>query len=240
MNRLIVQAASQYQAQGPRDASSATSSRSRWPPPSCARRCTRTRSSTSCSRKAEITDRKATRAELEADLESEEGHVHGPGCGHDHAARQAEGEEGRGRRRKAKAAAKAERRPVKPKPPPRARSRRRRPSPSRPSRVKDAAGRQGAAAKAGQGRSRSRRAKKAAGEEAGQEGLSERRDRLRGSEPRARRSARATGFRLDVIYPADDPHTAVLSRGGERVRLTTARTRRRCPTGCRRSSPNSC
>ena len=35
--------------------------------------------------KAEITDRKATRAELEADLESEEGHVHGPGCGHDHA-----------------------------------------------------------------------------------------------------------------------------------------------------------
>jgi len=33
--------------------------------------------------KAEITDRKATRLELEADLESEEGHVHGPGCGHD-------------------------------------------------------------------------------------------------------------------------------------------------------------
>jgi trigger factor len=35
--------------------------------------------------KAEITDRSATRAELEADLESEEGHVHGPDCGHDHA-----------------------------------------------------------------------------------------------------------------------------------------------------------
>jgi trigger factor len=34
--------------------------------------------------KAKINDRKATRAELEADLESEEGHVHGPGCGHDH------------------------------------------------------------------------------------------------------------------------------------------------------------
>jgi len=33
--------------------------------------------------KAEVTDRKASRAELEADLESEEGHVHGPGCGHD-------------------------------------------------------------------------------------------------------------------------------------------------------------
>jgi trigger factor len=35
--------------------------------------------------KAEITDRTSTRAQLEADLESEEGHVHGPGCGHDHA-----------------------------------------------------------------------------------------------------------------------------------------------------------
>jgi trigger factor len=35
--------------------------------------------------KAAVTDRTATRAELEADLESEEGHVHGPGCGHDHA-----------------------------------------------------------------------------------------------------------------------------------------------------------
>jgi trigger factor len=34
---------------------------------------------------AKVTERKATRAELEADLESEEGHVHGPGCGHDHA-----------------------------------------------------------------------------------------------------------------------------------------------------------
>jgi len=33
--------------------------------------------------KAEISDRKGTRAQLEADLESEEGHVHGPGCGHD-------------------------------------------------------------------------------------------------------------------------------------------------------------
>jgi trigger factor len=36
--------------------------------------------------KADISDRKATREQLEADLESEEGHVHGPGCGHDHAA----------------------------------------------------------------------------------------------------------------------------------------------------------
>ena len=35
--------------------------------------------------RAEISERKATRDELEADLESEEGHVHGPNCGHDHA-----------------------------------------------------------------------------------------------------------------------------------------------------------
>ncbi len=35
--------------------------------------------------KAEITDREATRAEIEAEIESEEdGHVHGPDCGHDH------------------------------------------------------------------------------------------------------------------------------------------------------------
>jgi trigger factor len=34
--------------------------------------------------KAEISDLTVTRAVLEADLESEEGHVHGPGCGHDH------------------------------------------------------------------------------------------------------------------------------------------------------------
>ena len=32
---------------------------------------------------AKISERPSTRAELEADLESEEGHVHGPGCGHD-------------------------------------------------------------------------------------------------------------------------------------------------------------
>lgn len=37
--------------------------------------------------RARISDRTATRAELEADLESEEGHVHGPGCGHDHGAK---------------------------------------------------------------------------------------------------------------------------------------------------------
>ena len=32
---------------------------------------------------------------------------------------------------------------------------------------------------------------------------------------------RADGFRLDVIYPADDPHSAILSRDGNLVRLTT-------------------
>jgi trigger factor len=35
--------------------------------------------------KAEITDRTTTKAELEALIETEEGHVHGPDCGHDHA-----------------------------------------------------------------------------------------------------------------------------------------------------------
>jgi trigger factor len=34
--------------------------------------------------KAEVSERSVSRAELEADLESEEMHVHGPGCGHDH------------------------------------------------------------------------------------------------------------------------------------------------------------
>jgi len=33
---------------------------------------------------ADITEREASRADLEAAIESEDGHVHGPGCGHDH------------------------------------------------------------------------------------------------------------------------------------------------------------
>ena len=68
--------------------------------------------------KAEITDRAATRAELEADLEAEEGHVHGPGCGHDvpAAKRKAEGE---GRRKGEGRCSRSRRSP------PRARSRRR-------------------------------------------------------------------------------------------------------------------
>ena len=32
---------------------------------------------------------------------------------------------------------------------------------------------------------------------------------------------RRDGFRLDLIYPADDPHTAVLSKGGDRVRVAS-------------------
>jgi len=32
---------------------------------------------------------------------------------------------------------------------------------------------------------------------------------------------RSAGFRLDSIYPADDPHTALLSRGNEVLRVTT-------------------
>src|SRR4051794_30605324 len=53
--------------------------------------------------RAEVSDRTATRAELEADLESEEGHVHGPGCGHDHGHEKAKKPAAKG---KSKAAAK--------------------------------------------------------------------------------------------------------------------------------------
>jgi trigger factor len=34
--------------------------------------------------KAEVSERNVTRAVLQAEIESEDGHVHGPGCGHDH------------------------------------------------------------------------------------------------------------------------------------------------------------
>ncbi|MEO8142364.1 MAG: trigger factor, partial [Sphingomicrobium sp.] len=55
--------------------------------------------------KADVTERASTREQLEADLESEEGHVHGPGCGHDHGnAKPAKGK---------KAAAKADAKPAK-------------------------------------------------------------------------------------------------------------------------------
>ena len=52
---------------------------------------------------AEITDREASRAELEADLEAEEGHVHGPGCGHDHAAPAKSAKKGKAKAAEAKA-----------------------------------------------------------------------------------------------------------------------------------------
>ncbi len=68
--------------------------------------------------KAEVSERKASRAELEADLESEEGHVHGPGCGHDHvaAAKPAKAKAPKGKSQAAKVAeAVADVAPVKPK-----------------------------------------------------------------------------------------------------------------------------
>jgi trigger factor len=58
--------------------------------------------------KAEVTERKATRAQLEADLESEEGHVHGPGCGHDHV----RAEKPKAKKAAGKSKAKAEEQPV--------------------------------------------------------------------------------------------------------------------------------
>ena len=53
--------------------------------------------------RAEVSERKASRAELEADLESEEGHVHGPGCGHEQVAA-AKSAKAKGKKGKAQAA----------------------------------------------------------------------------------------------------------------------------------------
>ena len=33
---------------------------------------------------------------------------------------------------------------------------------------------------------------------------------------------RGVGFRIEIIYPADQPHTATLSHDGRRIRLTSA------------------
>ena len=72
--------------------------------------------------KAEVTERKATREQLEADLESEEGHVHGPGCGHDHGETSAKPAKGKSKAKKADAVAETpaesapEAKPVKTKP----------------------------------------------------------------------------------------------------------------------------
>ena len=71
--------------------------------------------------KAEISDVTVTRAALEADLESEEGHVHGPGCGHDHhdekprkpAAKKSEAKPAKGKAEPKKAVAKKADVPVK-------------------------------------------------------------------------------------------------------------------------------
>ena len=42
---------------------------------------------------------------------------------------------------------------------------------------------------------------------------------------------RLDGFRIEVIYPADDPHTAILKRQGETVRVTTRPDASAPPTG---------
>jgi len=84
MNRLVMQAASQYQ---PKDRERFIQYISQEPMAAAQLRAPLYEDKVVdfLFSKAEITDRAATRAELEADLESEEGHVHGPGCGHDHA-----------------------------------------------------------------------------------------------------------------------------------------------------------
>lgn len=84
MNRLIMQAASQYQ---PKDRETFIRYIQQEPMAAAQLRAPLYEDKVVdfLFSKAQITDRKATRAELEADLEAEEGHVHGPGCGHDHA-----------------------------------------------------------------------------------------------------------------------------------------------------------
>jgi len=84
MNRLIMQAASQYQ---PKDRDTFIRYIQQEPMAAAQLRAPLYEDKVVdfLFSKADITDRKATRAELEADLEAEEGHVHGPGCGHDHA-----------------------------------------------------------------------------------------------------------------------------------------------------------
>jgi len=62
--------------------------------------------------KAEIGERNVTRADLEAAIESEEGHVHGPGCGHDHGAKPKKAAAKKPAAKKAEAPAKAEAKPA--------------------------------------------------------------------------------------------------------------------------------
>jgi trigger factor len=88
---------------------------------------------------ADVTDRTATRAELEADLEAEEGHVHGPDCGHDHSAKPAKAKKSAAKPAKAEAKAeKPAKGPVEAKAPAK-------PKPAKP--VKDGAGAKAPAAK---------------------------------------------------------------------------------------------
>jgi trigger factor len=84
MNRLIMQAASQYQA---KDRENFVKYIQQEPMAAAQLRAPLYEDKVVdlLFSRAEISERKATREELEADLESEEGHVHGPDCGHDHA-----------------------------------------------------------------------------------------------------------------------------------------------------------
>src|SRR5947209_8846661 len=85
MNRLVMQAASQYQ---PKDRETFMRYIQQEPMAAAQLRAPLYEDKVVdfLFERAEISDRTATRAQLEADLESEEGHVHGPGCGHDHVA----------------------------------------------------------------------------------------------------------------------------------------------------------
>src|SRR4051794_14904330 len=84
MNRLVMQAASQYQ---PKDRETFIRYIQQEPMAAAQLRAPLYEDKVVdfLFEQAEISDRNATRTQLEADLESEEGHVHGPGCGHDHA-----------------------------------------------------------------------------------------------------------------------------------------------------------
>ncbi|MES2327190.1 MAG: trigger factor [Pseudomonadota bacterium] len=84
MNRLVMQAASQYQ---PKDRETFIRYIQQEPMAAAQLRAPLYEDKVVdfLFERADVSDRSATRAQLEADLESEEGHVHGPGCGHDHA-----------------------------------------------------------------------------------------------------------------------------------------------------------
>ena len=132
MNQLIMQAAQQYRPEDRAAVRRICPQRADGRRPSCARRCSRTRSSTSCSARPRSASATVTREELEAAIEAEDGHVHGPGCGHDHGHAQA-GEEGRGeearrqegRRPRPTAGEEAARRRRRPRSPPRRQASRR-------------------------------------------------------------------------------------------------------------------